>query len=66
MSKLNTIKKQTDKSAYTSFFYEDWLMKELQDGRRKAFIPQSRMKKAQKSIVFPFGYKTSAGNTAVL
>ena len=54
MSKLNTIKKQTDKSAYTSFFYEDWLMRELQDSRRKAFIPQSRMEEGPKEYRLSF------------
>lgn len=44
MSKSNnTYKQVVPAESTTSFFYEDWFMKELNDDRRKAFVPQVKI-----------------------
>lgn len=39
MLRNNTVSEKAAANESSSFFYEDWLMKELDDNRRKAFVP---------------------------
>lgn len=55
MSKSNnTYKQVVHNEGTSSFFYEDWFMKELNNDRRKAFVPQVKINEWPDEYSFAF------------